>query len=161
MTLLQVWQYILQGRGAPSPQNWKKSDFLAYNRDFSHEIPQKCSRLPPLGAIFLSAPPPYLEFLDPPLYYIVCVMSRPGLTLRQNKHVLRTSRGTTKIRPQGNLFYQPDIRLKNTPKIPKNVGKPNWCTRQATSSFTEASIRYSECCQKLMDAYPDSLNSHC
>jgi hypothetical protein len=24
---------------------------------FSHEIPQKCSRLPPLGAIFLSAPP--------------------------------------------------------------------------------------------------------
>jgi hypothetical protein len=26
-------------------------------RNFSHEISQKCSRLPPLGAIFLSAPP--------------------------------------------------------------------------------------------------------
>ena len=35
----------------------KKYDFLAYNRDFSHEIPQKCSRLPPLGTIFLSVPP--------------------------------------------------------------------------------------------------------
>ena len=45
-----------------------------------------------------------------------------GLTLRQNKHVLRASRGkggTTKFRPQGNSFYQPDIRPKNTPKIPK------------------------------------------
>ena len=45
-----------------------------------------------------------------------------GLTHRQNKHVLRASRGkggTTKFRSQGNLFYQPDIRLKNTPKIPK------------------------------------------
>jgi hypothetical protein len=25
--------------------------------------------------------------------------------------------GTTTILPQGNLFYQPDIRLKNTPNI--------------------------------------------
>ena len=41
-----------------SLRNWKKYDFLAYNRDFSHEILQKFSRLPPLGAIFLSAPPP-------------------------------------------------------------------------------------------------------
>jgi hypothetical protein len=40
-----------------SLRNWKKYDFLVSNRDFSHEIPQKCSRLPPLGAIFLSAPP--------------------------------------------------------------------------------------------------------
>jgi hypothetical protein len=32
-------------------------DFLAQNRDFSHEIPNKISRLPSLGAIFLSAPP--------------------------------------------------------------------------------------------------------
>jgi hypothetical protein len=40
-----------------SLRNWKKYDFLAYNHDFSHEIPQKFSRLPPLGAIFLSAPP--------------------------------------------------------------------------------------------------------
>jgi hypothetical protein len=30
---------------------WRKIVF------FSHEIPQKFSRLPPLGAIFLSAPP--------------------------------------------------------------------------------------------------------
>jgi hypothetical protein len=40
-----------------SLHNWKKYDFLAQNRDFSHEIPQKFSRLPPLCAIFLSAPP--------------------------------------------------------------------------------------------------------
>ena len=39
-----------------SLRDWKKYDFLAYNRDFSHEIPKKISRLPPLGAIFLSAP---------------------------------------------------------------------------------------------------------
>ena len=31
--------------------------FLALNSDFSHEIPLKYSRLPLLGAIFLSAPP--------------------------------------------------------------------------------------------------------
>ena len=31
---------------------------------------------------------------------------------------------------------------------------------KATSSFTEASIRYSEYCQKLIDAYPDDLNSN-
>ena len=31
---------------------------------------------------------------------------------------------------------------------------------KATSSFTEASIRYSECCQKLIDVYPDDLNSN-
>ena len=35
----------------------KKYDFFAWNRDFSHEIPQKCSHQPPLGAIFLSAHP--------------------------------------------------------------------------------------------------------
>jgi len=31
---------------------------------------------------------------------------------------------------------------------------------KATSLFTEASIRYSECCQKLIDTYPDDLNSN-
>ena len=44
--------------GMPPPKIGKKYDFLALNRDFSHEIPQKCSRLPPLGQFFLSAPPP-------------------------------------------------------------------------------------------------------
>ena len=50
--------------------------------------------------------------------------SRPGLTLTQNKYVFWESRskGTTKIRPQRNLFYQQDIRLKNIPKI-KNSRK--------------------------------------
>ena len=28
-------------------KNWKKYDFLALNRDFSHEIPQQFSRFPP------------------------------------------------------------------------------------------------------------------
>ena len=36
----------------------KNMIFFAENRDFSHEIPQQFSRLPPFGAIFLSAPPP-------------------------------------------------------------------------------------------------------
>ena len=43
-----------------------------------------------------------------------------GLTLRQRKHVFRASRGkesTTQIGPQGSLFYQPNIRLNNTPKM--------------------------------------------
>ena len=31
---------------------------------------------------------------------------------------------------------------------------------KATSTFTEARIRYSECCQKLIDTYPDDLNSN-
>ena len=44
-----------------SLRNWKRYDFLASNRDFSHEIHQKFSRLPPLEAIFLSAPPPNLK----------------------------------------------------------------------------------------------------
>ena len=52
---------------------------------------------------------------------------RPALTFRQNKHVLGAARG--KGAPQKsatiNLFHQPDIRLKTTPNIPKNVGKPN------------------------------------
>ena len=46
----------------PPPKIGKKYDFLAQNRDFSHEIPQIFSRLPPLGAIFLSASPPNLKF---------------------------------------------------------------------------------------------------
>jgi hypothetical protein len=44
-----------------SLRNWKKYDFLALNRDFSHEIPQQFSRLPPLGVIFLSSLPPSLK----------------------------------------------------------------------------------------------------
>ena len=35
------------------PLKLKKYDFLWQNRDFSHEIPQKFSRLPPLSAIDL------------------------------------------------------------------------------------------------------------
>ena len=31
---------------------------------------------------------------------------------------------------------------------------------KATSTFTEARIRCSECCQKLIDTYPDDLNSN-
>jgi hypothetical protein len=38
------------GAGARAPKIRKKYDF-------SHEIPQEFSHLPPLGAIFLSAPP--------------------------------------------------------------------------------------------------------
>ena len=36
---------------------WRKIIFFHW-----HEIPQKCSRLPPQGAIFLSAPPPPLTW---------------------------------------------------------------------------------------------------
>ena len=52
---------------------------------------------------------------------------RPGLTLRQNKHLLegqQGTRGTTEIRPQGNLFYQQYNVYQKHPKIKnKNVGK--------------------------------------
>jgi hypothetical protein len=47
---------------------------------------------------------------------------RPGLTLRQNNHVIRASRGKGAPQKSGLMaiyFYQPDIRLKNTPKIKK------------------------------------------
>jgi hypothetical protein len=50
------------GRGAhparPPPIIGKNMIFWLKNRDFSHEIPPQFSRLPSLGAIFLSAPPP-------------------------------------------------------------------------------------------------------
>jgi len=44
---------------------------------------------------------------------------RDGLNLRQNKHVLRASRDKRhhKNPTTRHLFNQPDIRLKNTPKI--------------------------------------------
>jgi hypothetical protein len=41
--------------------NWKPYNVLAQNSDFSHEIPQNISRLPPLGAIVLCAPPHNLK----------------------------------------------------------------------------------------------------
>ena len=44
-----------------SLRNWKKYYFLAENRDFSHEISQKCSCLPPLGAIFFTCAQPNLK----------------------------------------------------------------------------------------------------
>jgi hypothetical protein len=44
-------------------------------------------------------------------------MLRAGLTLRQNKHVLRESRD--KRHHKIHLFYQPHIRLKNTSEIKK------------------------------------------
>ena len=48
-----------------------------------------------------------------------------GLTLGKISTCLghQRARGTTKIRSQGNLIYQPDIRLKNTPKVKRNAGK--------------------------------------
>ena len=49
-----------QGRiqgGAPGARPPKIGKNMIFWRNFSHEIPQQFSRLPPLGAIFLSAPP--------------------------------------------------------------------------------------------------------
>jgi hypothetical protein len=40
-----------------SLRNWKKYDFLAYNRDFSHEIPKKNFAPPSAQRNFLSEPP--------------------------------------------------------------------------------------------------------
>jgi hypothetical protein len=53
----------IQG-GAPGtcpPKIGGGEKLLAWNRDFSHKIPQNCSRLPLLGTIFLSVPPPNLK----------------------------------------------------------------------------------------------------
>ena len=72
---------------------------------------------------------------------------RPELTLRQNKHVLRESRG--KGTPQKSChkaiyFINQILGLKTHQKLKK-----------ATSSFTEASIKFSECYQNLIDACLD------
>jgi hypothetical protein len=49
------------GRTRRAPPKIGKNMIFFLNRDFSHEISQKISRLPPHGAIFLSAPPPPLN----------------------------------------------------------------------------------------------------
>jgi hypothetical protein len=41
-----------------APPKIGKNIIFGVKSCFSHEIPQKFSRLPPLGAIILSAPPP-------------------------------------------------------------------------------------------------------
>jgi hypothetical protein len=61
---------------------------------------------------------------------MVTLQTRTGLTLRQNKHVLRASIGKGALQKTATM---PDFRLKNTHKI-----------QRATSSFTEARIIYSE-----------------
>ena len=53
----------------------KKYDFLPWNRDFSHEIPQKCSPLPPLVTIFLNAPTLTWNPGSAPAYYILCYIT--------------------------------------------------------------------------------------
>jgi hypothetical protein len=49
--------------------------------------PLKFSRLPPLGAIFLSAPPNSVEILDPPLHYHSISMIRLGVFFALNLFV--------------------------------------------------------------------------
>ena len=58
----------IQGGAHPAraPPKIRKNMIFWRKIDFSHEIPQDCSLLPPLGAIFLSALP-YLEILDTPV----------------------------------------------------------------------------------------------
>jgi hypothetical protein len=50
---------------------------------------------------------------------------RTGLTLRQNKHVLRESRVKWhhKNLATRHLFYQPNIKIKKTPKIKRKIKK--------------------------------------
>ena len=90
---------------------------------------------------------------------VVETKHRPGLILRQNKHVLRASRGKGHHKNPATRQFILSARYwaKNTPKMQVSLFDT---PEKATSSFTEASIRYSECCQKLIDAYPDSLNSN-
>ena len=95
--------------------------------------------------------------------YSFCHLFRPGLTLRQIKHVLRASR--SKGAPQKSVFKtiyltSQILGSKTYPKSPKIQVNLIDVPEKATSSFTETSIRYSECCQKLIDAYPDDLNSN-
>jgi hypothetical protein len=60
--LLNTQGRIQGGGGAPGacPPPHKIGKKIKKISDYSHEIPQKCSCLPPLGAIFLSAPPPLI-----------------------------------------------------------------------------------------------------
>jgi hypothetical protein len=57
----------------------KNMIFLAYNRDFSHKIPRKFSRLPPLGAIFVRTPPNLKSWIRPcvPSSVRVVILIRP------------------------------------------------------------------------------------
>jgi len=57
---LPLNQGRIQGGGAPGPRPPKIGKNMICLRKiviFHTKYPQKCSRLPPLGAIFLSAPP--------------------------------------------------------------------------------------------------------
>ena len=64
-------------------------------RKISHEIPQQFSRLPPLGAIFLSAPPPLIwnPGSAPSLYvlwpgYHTFFFNMPTLLVKQRNNIL-------------------------------------------------------------------------
>ena len=73
-----MFQGRIQGGAHPAgapPKIGKKYDFFASNRDFSHEIPQQFSHLPPLGAIFLNAPPLAQNPVSAPVFNIM-IMSK-------------------------------------------------------------------------------------
>jgi hypothetical protein len=75
--VLNIVQGRIQGGGLP-PKIGKNMIFLRKIVIFLHEIPQKFSRLRPLGAIFLSAPPPNLKSW---ILRVVCsVMKYPVYT---------------------------------------------------------------------------------
>jgi hypothetical protein len=75
--------------------------------------------------------------------------------------VRRASRGNgapQKSRVKAIYSFSKILSLKPHQKSPKNVVNLIDVPEKTTSSFTEASMRYPECCQKLIDAYPDDLN---
>ena len=87
--------------------NTKTQTFVLNKYNF--EWPRNVFRIPTDFIISLLL----LSDLDEPLGKIGTCLEHQG------------TRGTTKIRLKGNLFYGPDIRIKNTSKIQTNVGKMN------------------------------------
>ena len=85
--------------------NTKTQTFVLNKYNF--EWPRSVFRMPTDFIISLLL----LSDLDEPLGKIGTCLEHYG------------TRGTTKIRLKGNLFDEPDIRIKNTPKIQTNVGK--------------------------------------
>ena len=85
--------------------NTKTQTFVLNKYNF--EWPRSVFRMPTDFMISLLL----LSDLDEPLGKIGTSLEHQG------------TRGTTKIRLKGNLFYEPDIRIKNTPTIQTNVGK--------------------------------------
>jgi hypothetical protein len=93
------------------------------------------------------SPPPFPASIQPP-----CSITNRQFVARDTLPRL----GKCAFSTEKHLIDQYICKWWKKPEYPERTTDHG----QAASSFTEASIRYSECCQKLIDTYPDDLNSN-